>query len=84
MSVGWPALCGPPVEGSTMSLSSQALRRFGPAFQQGVRGPFWDFSLLFLHPSDTLPVILSWDCFTFPRDVPGTPTDPVEGKPPVR
>ena len=55
-----------------MSLSSQALRRFGPAFQQGVRGPFWDFSLLILHPSDTLPVILSWDCFTFPRDVPGT------------
>jgi hypothetical protein len=27
--VGWTALCGPPVEGSTMSLLSQVLHRFG-------------------------------------------------------
>ena len=83
MSVGWPALCGPPVEGSTMSLSSQALRRFGPAFQQGVRGPFWDFSLLsftrpILFPSFS-PGIVSPFLVTCPAH-----TDPVEGKPLVR
>jgi hypothetical protein len=34
MSVGWPALCGPPVEGSAMSLLSQVLHRFGSAFSE--------------------------------------------------
>jgi len=34
MGVGWPALCGPPVEGSTMSLLPQVLHRFGSAFSE--------------------------------------------------
>jgi hypothetical protein len=34
VSVGWPALCGPTAEGSTISLPSQALRRFGPVLSE--------------------------------------------------
>jgi hypothetical protein len=81
VSVGWPGLCGPPVEGSTISLSSQVLRRFGPALS-GVGVPFWDLSRLSL----TSPMI-------FPSFSPGIAslllltcsahTDPVEGKQPA-
>ena len=44
--------------------------------ERGVRCPFWDFSRLFLHPFDDLPVILSWDCFTSRLALAGTETDP--------